>query len=212
MGGIMEVLRSYPLLSVALVLTPLVGGFVGAYLGFDNLSRRLSNEKQQQRIESRQETIKTQIEGLSIPIEALRRYEEVLKNQGQRFDVLRLLLSQYEQLQRAVTMREQFIGREDSPERIATAEHILGELRALLGTTQTVPGPGGHALVIKTATNTFRVTFSVPMRIAPELTFLSLPKDVEAHVVEKTNIGFTVVFTPLNISVETFGFEASAEL
>src|SRR5450830_383009 len=147
MGGIMEVLRSYPLLSVALVLTPLVGGFVGAYLGFDNLSRRLSNEKQQQRIESRQETIKTQIEGLSIPIEALRRYEEVLKDQGQRFDVLRLLLSQYEQLQRAVTMREQFIGREDSPERIATAEHILGELRALLGTTQTVPGPGGHALV-----------------------------------------------------------------
>jgi hypothetical protein len=35
MSGFFEVLRAYPLLSVALILTPLIGGCVGAYLGFD---------------------------------------------------------------------------------------------------------------------------------------------------------------------------------
>ncbi len=207
-----EVVRNYPLLWIALVFTPLAGGIVGAYLGFENLSTRLAREQQQQRIESRQEAIKNQIDGLSIPIESLRHYERALQAQGQNFDVLRLILAQYDQLHRALAMREQFLGAEDSRERIATAEHILGELRALLGEAQTVPGPGGQALIIKTAPNTFRVTFAVPMRIPPDLKFLGLPEGVEAHVVEKTNIGFTVVFAPVNTVVEKFGFEASAEL
>jgi hypothetical protein len=211
MAGFFEVLRSFPLLSVALVLTPLVGGIVGAYLGFDNLSSRLASEKQQQRTEARQEAIKTQIDGLSVPIETLRRYEHALQDQGQSFDVLRRVLLQYEQLQKAVNLHEQSIGKDNLQERIATAEHILGEVRALLGVTQTVPGPGGQALIIKTATNTFRVTFPVPMRIAPDLTFSGLPQGVEAHVMEKTNIGFTVVFTPTTIPVDKFGLQASAD-
>jgi hypothetical protein len=163
-------------------------------------------------IDSRQEAIKTQIESLSIPVESLRRFEQTLQANGQSFDVLRRVLSQYGQLQRAMAMRKEFTGREDSQERIATAEHILGELRALLGAAQTAPGPGGEALIIKTAPNTFRVTFAVPMRIAPGLTFLGLPDGVEAHVLEKTNIGFTAVFTPSNIGIDKFGFQASAEL
>jgi hypothetical protein len=50
------------------------------------------------------------------------------------------------------------------------------------------------------------------MRIPPNLTFLNLPAGVEAHVLEKTNIGFSVVFTPSAIPVEQFNFAASAEL
>jgi hypothetical protein len=212
MVGFADVLRAYPLLFVALVLVPLLGGFVGAYLGFDNLSVRLANERQQQRIENRQETIKKQLDGLSVPIETVRRYEETLQAQGQGLEVLRRILSQYDQLRRGVEVHEQFIGRQDSQDRLAAADHTLSELRALLGTTQTVAGPGGQALIIKTGPNTFRVTFGVPMRIAPEITFSELPQGIEPKVIEKTNIGFTVVFTPTSISVERFGFQASAEL
>jgi len=50
------------------------------------------------------------------------------------------------------------------------------------------------------------------MRVAPALSFSGLPDGVEAHVIEKTNIGFTVVFTPSTIPVEKFGMQASAEL
>jgi hypothetical protein len=212
MAGFIEVLRNYPLLSVGFILTPLLGGIVGAYLGFDNLSTRLANERQQQRIENRQETIKEQLNGLAVPIETVRRYEQALQAQGQGLEILRRILSQYDQLRQAVAIHEQFIGKEDSQDRVATAEHTLRELQALLGTAQTVPGPGGQALIIKTAPNTFRVTFGVPMRIPPAVTFSGLPNGIEAHVVEKTNIGFTVIFTPANVPVNNFGFQASAEL
>jgi hypothetical protein len=211
MAGFFEVLRHYPFLSVALVVMPLAGGFVGAYLGFDNLSGRFANERRQQRDELREQEIKKQLDSLAIPVEALRRYEQLVEAQGTGFDLLRVIIAQYEQLQRAVTVREQFIGREDTRDRIAAAEHILKELRALLGEVQTAPGPGGQALIIKTAGNTFRVTFAVPMRVAPTLTFTGLPKDVQAHVTEVTNIGFAVVFTPINIPVDNFGFQADAE-
>ena len=53
---------------------------------------------------------------------------------------------------------------------------------------------------------------SVLMRIAPHLEFPNLPQGVAANVVEKTNVGFTVIFTPQSIVVDKFGFAASAEL
>lgn len=216
MTNFFEVLRTYPLPFVAIVLVPLFGGVVagvvGAYVGFDNLSARLANERQQQRIEGRQEEIKQQLNGLTVPIEALRRYEQMLQSQGQGFDVLRRILSQYDELRHGIEVHERFRGTQASAERIAAADHILGELRSLLGTTQTVPGPGGQALIIKTGPNAFRVTFAVPMRIAPVLTFTDLPRGIEAHAIEKTNIGFTVVFTPSDVKVEHFGFQANAEL
>lgn len=142
----------------------------------------------------------------------MRRYEQTIQAHGQSFDVLRRVLSQYDQLQNAVSLHQKSVGKEDGEERIATAEHILGELRALLGTAQTAPGPGREALIIKTGANIFRVTFAVPMRIPPSLKFLNLPIGVEAQVIEKTNIGFTVIFVPISVAVEKFGFEASAEL
>lgn len=67
-------------------------------------------------------------------------------------------------------------------------------------------------LIIKTAPNVFRVTFNVPMRIAPKLTFYNLPSGSMANVVELSNVGFTVVFTPADIPIENFNFTASAQL
>ena len=163
-------------------------------------------------MESRADEISRELKTISVPIETLRRYEQQAQASDQSFDVLRRMLSQYDQLRSAVAMREKFIGKEDEEGRIATADHVLNELHALLNVAQTTPGPGGQALVIKTAPNTFRVTFAVPMRIPPSLSFSQLPEGTEAHVIEKTNIGFTVVFTPTTIPVEKFGIVASAEL
>jgi hypothetical protein len=103
-------------------------------------------------------------------------------------------------------------GQENVRDRIVSSDQIIENLRLLLGVTQTTPGPGGQALLINTAPNTFRVIFAVPMRIPPRLEFPNLPEGVSANVVEKTNVGFTVVFTPQSIAVNKFGFIADAEL
>jgi hypothetical protein len=50
------------------------------------------------------------------------------------------------------------------------------------------------------------------MRQPPNITFKGLPDGVEAHVIEKTTIGFVVAFTTSTIPVQKFEFEASAEL
>ena len=57
-----------------------------------------------------------------------------------------------------------------------------------------------------------QVIFPAPMRVAPDLQFPQPPRGVEAHVVEKTNIEFTLIFTSQSIPVEKFGFAAGAEL
>jgi hypothetical protein len=212
MTSLTEIVRNYPILSVLLIVGPLMGGIIGTYLGYDNLSARLQNERQQDRIEGKAERIRGDLEKLSVPIETLRRYESSLGAAGQNGEVLKRLIAQYDQLKRAITVREQFNGRFDLQERISAADHILSELRALIGETKTIGSGPSEALLIKTGPNTFRVTFAVPMRIPPNLTFQNIPKGSDAHVIEKTTIGFTVVFTPSSIAVDTFGFVASAQL
>jgi hypothetical protein len=56
-----------------------------------------------------------------------------------------------------------------------SGDEIIGNLRSLLEETQTTQGPGGEALLIKTAPNTFRVIFAAAMRIAPNIEFRDLP-------------------------------------
>jgi hypothetical protein len=215
MSGFFEILRSYPLLSAVLIVAPLLGGvgsgLVGAYLGYDNLTGRLEQARQQQRLENRTKEISDQLATLSIPIETIRRYEQDARANADGFDVLRRVLSQYDQLRNAMTQRERSVGSEDQQERVVAAEQILGELKTLLGATQTVPGPGGQALIIKAPMNTFRVIFAVPMRIPPNLTFTGIPSGVEANVIEKSIVGFTVIFTPSSMAVDEFGFIASAD-
>ena len=206
-----EILSRYPIQFLFVVLGPFLGGFVGAYMGYDNLRARLQGAQQHERMEDKLDKIRVETGQLSVPIETIRHYETTLQSQGQEFDVLRRLLSQYEQLKSAVGAREQFIGKRDSEERLLTAEYILKELQTILGATQFVRTPLGQALVIKVTQNTFRVTFPVPMRIPPALTFSRLPEGVEAHVLENSAVGFSVVFTPNTILVETFGFQVSAE-
>jgi hypothetical protein len=205
MQNLIEVFRTFPLLSIFWIVVPLAGGFVGSYLGFDNLNERLETNRHRQHVEIALDQIKT-------PVETIRRYEAQLSATQQNADVLRLIIHQYDQLRSAIAIQSRLTGQENVRDRIVSSDQIIENLRLLLGVTQTVPGPGGQALLIKTAPNTFRVIFAVPMRIPPRLEFRDLPQGIAANVVEKTNVGFTVIFTPQSIVVDKFGFTADAEL
>ncbi|NUU42294.1 hypothetical protein [Tardiphaga robiniae] len=208
----LEVFKAYPLAYVLLVAAPVIVGIFGALVGHENLATRLRNDKQIDRIEARQNDVATDVKHLRVPVETIRRYEAQLSAAGQDSEVLKRLLMQYDQLTSSITNWEKSIGRIDQAERIATAEHIVKEMQTVLRTTKLKPGPGGDLLIIQTGTNTFRVTFGVPMRVAPDLKFTDIPSGSTANVLEKTNLGFVVIFTPSNILVETLNFTASAEL
>jgi hypothetical protein len=147
-------------------------------------------------------------------IEVIRQQQSMLAGQDQAQRIIKRILDQYDQLQKGIDVFERSSGRTNVQDRLAAAEHILKELTAAMsGTVQLTETPDGRALVIKTAPNTFRVTFPVPMRIAPNLTFPRLPAGVTANVVQKSNVGFTVVFAPPTVPVETLPpLIASAEL
>jgi len=212
MQMIIDVVRHYPILAGVIIISPLVGGFFGAYMGYDHLKNRLIKERTQQQIESRTEMISRSLGELAIPIEMIRRYEKQSVAQGHALEILQRALAQHDQARKAVAERERFDGTPGTIDRIAAAEHTVTDLRSLLGTTQTVPGPGGQSLVIRTGLNAFRVIFAAPMPQPPDISFHSLPAGTEGHVVERTKIGFAVVFTPSAIPVETFGFQASTQL
>jgi hypothetical protein len=145
-------------------------------------------------------------------IEALRRDQQALANSEHTKGVLARVLSQHDQLQSGIAAREQFTGKRDERERSAAAEHIFKELRAVLGEVQPVQTSQGVGLIIKTAPNTLRVTFPVPMRIAPRISFKNLPAGTIPNLTEHSALGFTVVFSPPTVPVENFGYEADAEL
>lgn len=202
----LDVLRSYPLVAVFVIFLPILTGLATAYLGYDGLATRLTSDRQMQRIESG-------VESLQVPAETLRRYENSLQSFGQQSDLLRRILHQYDQLKGGIGTFEQISGRPQSAERLAAAQRTLQDLSAVLGSAYTQPiGPANGALILKTAPNTFRVTFSVPMRITPTLEFYGLPTGVIVHVLEQSPLGFTVVFTPIGVDVDHFDFTASAEL
>lgn len=143
-------------------------------------------------------------QSLSVLIGALRDSQQQVAGHEQSQEIIRRILAQYDQLQAATSTFEKFTGTPNVKDRLATAEHIIDELKVQLGNIQyrqIVQGQG-PALIIKTAPNTFRITFPVPMRIAPDIQFGSLPPGVTANVIEKSNIGFTVVFSPLSIPID----------
>jgi hypothetical protein len=139
-------------------------------------------------------------QSLSVIMEALRNSQQQVAGQQQAENVIRSILAQYDQLQAATSTFEKFAGTPDIKDRLATADNIISELKVLLGNVQFRENP--QALIIRTAPNTFRVTFAVPMRVAPDIKFGGLPPGVTANIIEKSNIGFTVVFTPLTISID----------
>jgi hypothetical protein len=141
-------------------------------------------------------------EELSTVITALRDAQHRVAGYEQADAIIRRILAQYEQLRAATEMFEKMGNPNAAKDRLAAAERIMGDLRAELGNIQFRQVSQGQALIIKTAPNTFRVTFPVPMRAVPSITFSQLPPGVTAKIIEKSNVGFTVVFEPLTIPID----------
>lgn len=117
-------------------------------------------------------------------------------------EMLRQILAKWDQLNRATSFWEHLTGRENPQQRLAVNEHMRNELAALLENVQTVAMSNGDALILKTGHNTFRLTFPVPMRIPPNITFRNVPAGATANIMEKSTLGFTVVFTPPAVNVD----------
>ena len=145
--------------------------------------------------------IKQEANDLGPIIQALKRSQDDVANKEQSLDAVKHILSQYDQLMNGISTFEQMTGTPNVKDRLASAEHILNDLKLSLGAVEV--RQNGGLLIIKTGQNTFRVTFAVPMRIAPAIT-IPTPPGVTANITEKSNIGFTVQFTPLSIPIEHF--------
>jgi hypothetical protein len=149
---------------------------------------------------------------LATVIQALRDSQNNLRNQQAANVIVGQILWQYDHLIAGVGAIEKFSGTPDEKDRVASALHTIETLKVLLGSVQVVATRQGSLLIIKTAPNTFRVTFAVPMRIAPAIA-CHAPPGVTVNELEKTNIGVTLVFTPASIPIEKLPpCEFSAEL
>lgn len=145
-------------------------------------------------------------------VDALVRNQNALNESETTKNILGRILAQNNQLQYAIGINEQMTGVKNDKERLEAAQKIISELEVILRNVTPRDTPQGQILIIKTENNTFRVTFAVPMRVPPTLTFYNIPTGSTANVIEKSKLGFTVVFSPMTISVEHFEFSASAEL
>jgi hypothetical protein len=153
-------------------------------------------------------------------IETIDKYQKELNARGQTDIVLQEILEKYDELQQTESLFEVMRGGcPNFEERLAIKTHVIEELRTIKNNTKQlqfrIAGAGHGALIIKTAPNTLNVTFSVPMRATPNLTFYNLPSGVKGwNLTATTPIGFTVAFEPsdIDIALESFQFTASADL
>jgi hypothetical protein len=189
------------------------GAGVVLILGLPKLLK-WSDSREVAAIAERREAVQRGAERIAPLIGAITNLQGQLKNHQDAERVTQRILTQYDQLKQGIEVFESFTEKLNEHDRVAAAEHIMKELQlAANNTVQLIDTPQGRGLVIRTGANTFRVTFPVPMRIVPDILFPQLPPGVTANVIEKSNIGFTVVFVPQTIPVQTIPpFSASAEL
>jgi len=143
-------------------------------------------------------------------VQALRDAQQQLGEKTDAQKVANQIIAQYDKLESATDIFEKRTNSPELKERLSSAQHTIANLKALLSGVRVAATNRGRGLFIKTASNTFRITFPVPMRIAPNIEFQRLPNGAEAKIVDKSNVGFTVVFTPLTTSVEVYDFDFSA--
>ena len=116
---------------------------------------------------------------------------------------LKRVVAHYDQLRTAQSL---FGG---SIASITTAE--IEDVKNVLNNIEAIATPFGKALQIKLAQNFYRVLYPGPMRITPQISITGLPSGVTSTIINSTNLGFTVLFSPLSNPVDHFGISASAE-
>lgn len=207
-----EIIKIYPLIFLFTVILPVIGGLVGGYMGWDSLKSRHEDNLHKQEVKESIQSIDSKLEPITSQIAVIERYERELTSHNQKDEVLSAVLAQYKQMKKATDDFHRFRGVEDEVERGRLAEHILSTITDNLAPVAEAKNLPRQPLIIGLAPNVFKVVFSVPMRIAPELNFQGLPDGVTAEISEHTKFGFVVQFDPSEIPVSSFGFTASAEL
>ncbi len=208
----MELLHTYPVAFIVTVVLPLITGIVLSVGGYESLKARSESDAQLTRIETNTETALNNLPDINQTIQTMNRYEQALSELGQKDEALTAVLSQYQKMNLATQKMEQMRGTEDIKEKYGLASEVLDILSSNLAAVSVRDDLPSHPLIIALGENSFRVLFSVPMRIPPQLEFQGIPEGSQAHVLEKSKYGFTVSFEPINIPVTNFGFSASAEL
>ncbi|AMK79113.1 MULTISPECIES: hypothetical protein [Methylomonas] len=208
----MELFSTYPAAYLMTVVLPLVTGIVVAIGGYETLKARSESDAQLNRIEQNTENALKQLPDVTATLATLRRYEQSLAASGARDEVLSAVLAQYQGMKHASEAWERFRSSKDNEEKYQLASEVLEILSTNLMPVSTPTNLPSNPLILGLGANTFRVLFSVPMRITPHLEFQVLPAGANAHVIEKSKFGFTVVFEPISVLVTQFGFTASAEL
>lgn len=208
----MELFHSYPAAFFVTVVLPIITGIVLAIGGYDSLKARADSDVQLSRIENNTEQALKQLPNINATLATLNRYEQTLAAAGARDEVLATVLAQYKGMKHASEVWEQFRASKNHEEKNQLASEVLDILTTNLIPVVVPENLPNKPLILGLGSNVFRVLFSVPMRIPPQLEFHNLPSGVLANVTEKSKFGFTVVFEPSLVPVTNFGFSADAEL
>ncbi|UPK39300.1 hypothetical protein IVB18_19925 [Bradyrhizobium sp. 186] len=115
---------------------------------FKARSTRLLTDTQADRIEKQRQQNHIRRQGPAGPAETLRRYDASLHTAGQNREILQRLIGQYDQLSAATRHFEEFTGHPDQRDRIASADHILNEIRTVLSSAQTRVFGGRDILIL----------------------------------------------------------------
>lgn len=208
----MELIKLYPLIFAFTVILPALGGFVGAYLGWDSLKSRHEDALHQEKVSESLQNVESRLEPITSQIATIKRYETALSEYNQKDEVLTAVLAQYLKMKSSLETFRNFRGTENVEEEEQLAESILSTLTSNIIPITEAPGLPNDPLIISLSHNTFKVIFSVPMRIPPNLTFTNLPEGTSTEITEHTRFGFIVKFVPENITINRFSFNADAEL
>lgn len=159
----------------------------------------------------KQDELAEDIKKIKTQSEILNRYESSLKRFEIQDETLKSILLKYKQLEYSMNLVNQFRGKEDINEKNIILSEILELISNEIVDIKEMKNSFTDALIISLKENKFKVIFSSPMRIPPQLTIIDIPKDAQYEILENSKIGFTIKFIYIK-NIESFGFTASAEL
>lgn len=208
----MDLFQNYPIAFFVTVVLPVVSGIAFSVGAYDSLRARADADAQLTRIENNAEAMLTQLPDVNATLATLVRYEGALAASGQRDEVLVAVLIQYQHMKRASETWDKLRTSTSRYEKTRLASEVLDVLSKNLIKVEAPENLPSKPLILGLGANVFRVLFAVPMRLRPQLDFQNLPAGSRSEVTDESEFGFTVRFTPPEITVTEFGFTASSEL
>jgi hypothetical protein len=116
---------------------------------------------------------------------------------------LRYVVAQYDRLKKSNSLLGSWFGLPNQEEAINAQS--VEDLKSLLNNFHAVATPFGEGLAIKLGVNMYRIIFAVPMRITPTISVGDLPAGLKMQVMESSNLGATILYTPLSQPMNIFG-------